>query len=223
MNNYFHRQIQLWGEKTQKQLRKKTVAIIGSGGLGSSISSALSGLGLKKIYLVDFDRVSESNIHRQIIFKRNDVDKYKSKVVKKYITSREKGVKVKAFTISFEEFAKKKRKDIDLIIDGTDNLHSRANIDKYAKSLGIPWIYGSVEDFSGQVCFFNKSNFDVFNIQKHNVRGIAAPFVMKIAATQANLAAMYLAGRNVKKDLLYFYSISKEGEEVIQKFKLPTS
>ncbi len=218
---YFQRQIELWGKKVQKRLEEKSVLIIGCGGLGCSVATALSGVGLKKIYLVDFDKVSNSNIHRQIAFHLSDIGRYKSKVLRKSIKNRSKNVKVKAFTEDFNAFRKREINDFDLIIDCTDNLFTRKEIDSYSKTVGIPWIYGSVEAFSGQVCIFEKSSFDVFNIQSHKIKGVAAPYVMKIAATQANLAVMLLARKNPKTDLLYFYSFNSEGEEVVQKFKLP--
>jgi len=41
MMEYFHRQVQLWGEDTQKSLQDKTIVIIGCGGLGSSLAIGL--------------------------------------------------------------------------------------------------------------------------------------------------------------------------------------
>jgi tRNA A37 threonylcarbamoyladenosine dehydratase len=46
MIDYFHRQVQLWGEETQKSLQSKRIAIIGSGGLGSSLAFALGASGI---------------------------------------------------------------------------------------------------------------------------------------------------------------------------------
>ncbi len=69
MMEYFHRQVQLWGEDTQKSLQDKTIVIIGCGGLGSSLAIGLGGTGIGHIHLVDFDEVSVHNIHRQIALK----------------------------------------------------------------------------------------------------------------------------------------------------------
>ncbi|HHD83796.1 MAG TPA: thiamine biosynthesis protein ThiF, partial [Campylobacteraceae bacterium] len=52
MEAYFHRQIQLWGEETQKSLQKREIAIIGCGGLGSSLGIALGSTGIGTIHLV---------------------------------------------------------------------------------------------------------------------------------------------------------------------------
>jgi len=44
---------------------------------------------------------------------------------------------------------------------------------------------------------------------------------MHIASLQANLALRYLAGLNVKKDMLYYLYFNDEGELVTQKISLP--
>ena len=74
---YFSRQIMLWGEDTQKDLKSKKVLIVGSGGLGCSVAMALSGSGVGQIDIVDFDKVELHNIHRQILFNLNDIGKFK--------------------------------------------------------------------------------------------------------------------------------------------------
>jgi len=217
---YFNRQVMLWGEKVQVDLQNKKIVIIGLGGLGSSLALALGASGVGQIDLVDFDEVSIHNIHRQIAFKVEDVGKKKCKVVANLVESRCPYVKANPFVMKFEEFAKDKRA-YDLILDATDNLPSRVQIDKYAKEIETPWIYGSVESFNGQVCFMQKSTFNAFKITDRKPEGIAAPIVMYIASFQANLALRYLANMSVKKDLLYYLYFNDDGELVIQKFKMP--
>ena len=228
-NAYFNRQIQLWGEDTQKSLQDKKIAIIGSGGLGCSLGVALGASGIGHIDLVDFDEVSVHNIHRQIGFKVGDEDRKKCHVLKELIEARCPYVEVDAYDMDFEEFTKmvsdscmECNVSYDLIIDATDNLPVRAKINDFAKELGIPWIYGSVEEFHGQVCFFEEASFEsVFQITDRKPEGIAAPIVMNIASLQANLALRYLAGLGVKKDLLYYIFFNDDGEFVTQKFGLP--
>jgi len=221
MMKFFCRQVQLWGEKTQLLLQKKKIAIIGSGGLGSSLAFALGSSGIAEIHMVDFDEVNTHNIHRQIAFKIGDEGKNKATLNAILIEKRCPFVKAIAHECNFGEFCKKNI-DVDLIIDATDNLPSRSDINSYAKSKNIPWIYGSVEAFNGQICFFDKSSFnDVFKISSKEFAGITAPMVMHIASLQANLALRYLAGLNVKKDMLYYLYFNDEGELVTQKFSLP--
>jgi len=221
MQNYFHRQIQLWGQKTQDQLQSKKIVIVGSGGLGSSLAFALGASGIGEIHMIDFDEVTTHNIHRQITFKLGDEGKNKAVLNTKMIEQRCPFVKTISHECDFEAWCKKEIK-VDLILDATDNLPTRAQIDKYAKKVNTPWVYGSVEAFHGQVCFFDKTFYeDAFKITSQTPEGIATPIVMNIASLQANLALRYLAGLSVKKDKLYYIYFDEDGEMVIQKFGLP--
>jgi molybdopterin/thiamine biosynthesis adenylyltransferase len=221
MMKYFHRQVQLWGEETQKNLQSKKIAIIGSGGLGSSLAFALGASGIGEIHMVDFDEVSVHNIHRQVAFKTGDEGKNKAVINAEIIEARCPFVKAIPHECDFKGWAEKNI-EVDLIIDATDNLQSRGDINTYAKEKNLPWVYGSVEAFHGQVCFIDQSSFtDAFKIIKKTPAGIAAPIVMHIASLQANLALRFLAGLSVKKDTLYYLFFNEEGELVTQKFGLP--
>ncbi|MCK9472892.1 ThiF family adenylyltransferase [Sulfurimonas sp.] len=221
MMSYFHRQVQLWGEETQLSLQDKKIAIIGAGGLGSSLAFALGSSGIGEIHIIDFDEVSTHNIHRQIAFKIGDEGKNKAAINALLVEKRCPFVKAVAHECRFQEWCEK---DIyvDLIIDATDNLPTRAEIDDYCKNKNLPWVYGSVEAFHGQVCFIKESSFrDAFKITSKTPAGITAPIVMHIASFQANIALRYLAGLSVKKELLYYLFFNAEGELVTQKFTLP--
>ena len=221
MHHYFKRQIQLWGEERQQQLQNKEIVIIGAGGLGSSLAFALGAVGLGKIHLVDFDEVSLHNIHRQIAFTLDDEHKNKAYINATIIQKRSPYTQVVAHECDFTTWSEKKI-EVDLIIDATDNLSTRVEINNYAHTVSTPWIYGSVEAFHGQVCFFENSSFeDAFKINDQTPAGIAAPMVMHIASLQANLALRYLAGLSIKKDLLYYIFFNQEGECITQKFTLP--
>ena len=223
MMPYFHRQVQLWGEDTQTLLQSKKIAIIGSGGLGSSLAFALGASGIGEIHMIDFDEVSLHNIHRQIAFKVGDEGKNKALINAELIEQRCPYVKAIAHQCDFKEWSEKNI-DVDLIIDATDNLPTRGDINTYAKSKNLPWVYGSVEAFHGQVCFIDESSFnDAFKIIKKTPAGIACPIVMHIASLQANLALRFLAELSVKKDTLYYLFFNEDGELITQKFGLPKS
>ena len=160
------------------------------------------------------------NIHRQIAFTLEDEGLNKAKVVCKLIESKNPFVKTVALDMAFEEF-KEMEDSYDLILDATDNLPVREAIDTYAKYRKIPWIYASVEEYNGQVCFFEKASFQVFNISDHKPGGITAPIVMYVGSLQANLALRYLAGLPVKKDKLYYVYFDADGELITQKFGMP--
>ena len=219
---YFDRQIQLWGSSKQSILKEKKIVIIGSGGLGSTLAMALGTSGIGEIHIVDFDTVSLHNIHRQIAFGLQDEGRNKAKVAAGLIASKNPFVKVIPFEMDFSTFSGLDNR-YDLILDATDNLPVRAEIDAYAKSMHVPWIYASVEAFNGQVCFFEEAGFQVFNISDHTPGGIAAPIVMHIGSLQANLALRYLLDLPTRKDLLYYLYFDEEGELITQKFSMPAA
>lgn len=221
--DYFHRQVQLWGQEKQEQLQDKKIAIVGAGGLGSSLAFALGASGIGEIHIIDFDEVSIHNIHRQVAFKVGDEGKNKAKINAAIIQERSPYVRAIAHECDFTAWSRKNIA-VDLIIDATDNLPTRGEINQYAKESQTPWVYGSVEAFHGQVCFIEKSSFsDAFKIIQKTPAGIAAPIVMHIASLQANLALRYLVGLSVKKDMLYYLFFTDDGELTTQKFSLPDS
>lgn len=220
MKEFYHRQVELWGEATQESLKDKTVAIIGCGGLGCSLGLFLGSSGIGKFILVDFDKVELHNIHRQLAFDKDSIDKYKCEVLKQKLEDRSIDTSFTTITSSFCDFSKEDIK-VDLIIDATDNLATRAQIDNYAKEKNIPWLYGSVEEWNGQVCLFEKSDFSSFKINNNPPKGITPPIVAHIASLQATIALRFLANQPVKKDLLYYLYFDSEGELITQKFKMP--
>ena len=223
MEEYFNRQIQLWGLEKQQSLQDKHIVIIGCGGLGCSLGIALGASGIGKITLVDFDEVGVHNIHRQIGFTTADEGVKKSTALKKLLESRCPYTEITAIDGSFEDFTSMNI-DVDLILDATDNLPTRASIDSYAKQSKTPWIYGSVEEFHGQICYFDKASFaSSFQVTDRKPNGIACPIVMNIASIQANLAIKFLIGDEVTKDTLYYFFYDEMGVINLQKFKLPTS
>lgn len=221
-DHYFVRQIALWGTKKQAELRAKKIAIIGCGGLGSSLALALGTSGIGTIDLVDFDTVSLHNIHRQVAFTLADEGRPKAEVVAEMIRAKNPFVTATPYAMDFAAFSEQNG-EYDLVLDATDNLPARKEIDHWAKTGETPWIYGSVEAFNGQVCFFDRAHFGVFAVTDRTPEGIAAPIVMHIASLQANLALRYLAGLPVARDKLYYLFFDNEGEFQTQKFGMPTA
>lgn len=216
---YFKRQIQLWGIEAQRGLESKRVAIIGCGGLGCSLALALGASGIGTIHLVDFDSVSVHNIHRQVGFTEANEGRPKATVLGDLVSARCSYTKAHAHVMDLDGFMALEI-EVDLILDATDNLPSREKIDNYARKRQTPWVYASVEEWRGQVCFFDKATFSVFKVTDRKPGGIAAPIVMHIASLEANLALRYLVGLPVVRDRLYYLYFNDDGELITQKFDL---
>ena len=203
----FRRQIELIGKENQEKLAKNSVLIVGAGGLGNIIASSLSCIGLKKIYIVDFDIVEIHNIHRQFQFNKNDIGKFKAEVLAKRVSRcQELEYYVNKFDKKFADKFLKKNK-IDLIIDATDNFEVRKEIDKVSKKFNIPWIYSSVEEFRGQVGVFVNTSFDIFAIKNHNVKGQIPPVVNMVGSFASLVAFKFLLGE--KKERLFYLDLEK--------------
>ena len=58
-------------------ISRKSAVIIGCGGLGCNIAVHLAGAGIRKLVIIDFDTVSESNLNRQFLYMAEDIGKSK--------------------------------------------------------------------------------------------------------------------------------------------------
>ena len=70
----------------QKKILNSKVLIVGAGGLGCPVADLLTRSGVGKIGVIDYDKVSLSNIHRQTLYTKKDVGKYKVNVVKNILS-----------------------------------------------------------------------------------------------------------------------------------------
>ncbi len=209
----FRRQIEVIGKENQEKLSQKSVLVVGCGGLGNSIATIISCIGLKKIYLIDYDTIEMHNIHRQFQFCKADIGK--SKVIMLSEKLKKRGCDTDIEVIE-GMFSSDSDIDIDLIFDATDNFEVRLLIDEFAKKKNIPWIYASVEEEVGQAGVFKQTPFSVFATKKHEVKGQLPPMVSLIGSISAMLGMKVLTG---KHDEIFYFVDFKEDLE-IKKFKL---
>ena len=74
------------GLEGQLKIFESKILIVGCGGLGSIAATYLSMSGVKKIGLVDNDKIELSNIPRQLFFFEQDIGKFKADVLKKKLS-----------------------------------------------------------------------------------------------------------------------------------------
>ena len=149
------------GAVGQQKILKSKVLIIGSGGLGCPVADALCRAGVGTIGIVDNDKVSLSNIHRQSFFTSKDIGKYKVKILKERI----KLINPETKTIIFKEKItklniKKIFKNFDIIVDGSDNFKTKFLLNEYSLKYKKILIVGAISKFDGHIFSFN------FNIRK---------------------------------------------------------
>lgn len=157
----YARQINLQsvGVSGQEKLKLAKVLVIGCGGLGCPVLSYLTGAGIGTLGIADHDTVDESNLHRQILFDAGQLGLKKVDCVKEKLNRQNPYVKIVSYPFSVtSENAAEIIKQYDLVIDGSDNIETRYLVNDICVQENIPFVYGAIYKFEGQVSVFNYKN-----------------------------------------------------------------
>lgn len=155
-----------FGMDGQLKLKRARVLVVGAGGLGCPVLQYLVAAGVGHIGIVDFDKVEESNLQRQILYSVDDIGKSKVLVAKSKLEKLNPLIKITTFETLldknnvFEIF-----KDFEVIADGTDNFNTRYLVNDACVLMGKTNVFASIFRFEGQVSVFNY-------LQKDGIRGV---------------------------------------------------
>ena len=145
-----------FGEQGQRQLKASSVLIIGAGGLGSPAAMYLAAAGVGRIGLVDFDRVDESNLQRQILYGESVVGEKKLDAAWQRLHDLNRHVRVETFNDRLSSRnALALFEPYDVVLDGTDNFPTRYLVNDACVLLGKPNVYGSIFRWDGQAAVFD--------------------------------------------------------------------
>ena len=140
----------------QDKIKQSKVLIVGAGGLGSPIALYLAAAGIGTIGIVDFDKVDENNLQRQIIHSTKDIGTLKTESAKKAIHDLNPNVKVEIYNKKLNsKNAIEIIKKYDVVIDGSDNFPTRYLVNDACVLLKKPNVYGSIFRFEGHASVFN--------------------------------------------------------------------
>jgi molybdopterin/thiamine biosynthesis adenylyltransferase len=134
------------GQTGQEKIRAKHVLMIGAGALGSSNGEILTRAGIGKLTVVDRDYVEASNLQRQQLYTEEDVAQKLPKAVaaEKRLRAINSDVEIRSIVGDANpEMLGELVKDVDLILDATDNFETRMAINDISQKHQIPWIYGA--------------------------------------------------------------------------------
>ena len=199
----FSRQIILKdiGTIGQKKILSSKVLIVGAGGLGSPAAEFLSRAGVGTIGIVDNDKVSLSNLHRQSLYLMSDIGKFKVKIAKDKIKKINDNTIVKIYKIRLNNLNFKKIiNNYDYIIDGSDNFKTKFLLNDYCFRLRKILITGAISKFDGHVftfnftnkkipclrCFFQESEIsdDLLNCESEGILGTVAGVIGTLQANE---------------------------------------
>ncbi len=138
MNEIFARNILYWGEKAQEKLLSSHIAVFGLGGVGGFCAEALTRSGIGELTLIDFDRVSKTNINRQIIALNSTIGQVKTELFEQRLKDINPEIKLNLVNDFYQDnfdFS-----GIDYVADAIDTMRSKINLLVKCKELNIPVI-----------------------------------------------------------------------------------
>ena len=126
----FRRNELLLGSETMERIAQKRVIIFGVGGVGSWCAESLVRSGISRLTIVDSDRVSVTNINRQLMATTKTVGQVKVDTLKERLLSINPKAEITALQQVFsEETAERFQLDTyDYIIDAIDSLKDKATL-----------------------------------------------------------------------------------------------
>ena len=162
-NERYIRQLILpgFGKEAQDKLQNAKVLVVGIGGLGCPALQYLVAAGVGNIGIVDADIISLSNLPRQLLFTDAEIGQEKVTVAEWKMKQLNENVVIESYPFNLvKENALDLINKYDLVIDGTDNFSAKYLINDVCVLLNIPWIYGAVSGYEGQVSVFNVTKIE---------------------------------------------------------------
>lgn len=210
MNERYSRQILFReiGRGGQEKLLASRVTIVGAGALGAAHAETLVRAGVGFVRIVDRDFVEFSNLQRQSLYDESDAAARLPKAVaaKKRLSLVNSEVEIDAVVADVNySNVEDLIKDVDLVVDGTDNFQIRYLVNDACVKLGKPWIYGAAVSSYGTTmtifpdetpclrCIFEEMP-DAGSSPTCDTAGVIQPIIASVSALQTTEAIKILSG-----------------------------
>lgn len=140
------------GREGVERLLGASVLVVGAGALGCVASMYLAAAGVGKIGVADFDKVSLSNLQRQLSYTEADLDHHKSDALALKLKAINSSVEVETIDrLLMKENITEYAKRYDIIVEGSDNPATKYLVSDSARLFGKPCVIGGVHGFIGQL------------------------------------------------------------------------
>jgi len=134
----------------QDKIARCRLLVIGAGALGNEILKNAALLGFSQVFVVDMDRIEHSNLSRAVLFRSEDIGRYKAEVATQAYHSLAPEATahplianvIHGCGLGLFQWA-------DIIIAGLDNREARLWINRSAWKMNRPWIDGAIEGING--------------------------------------------------------------------------
>lgn len=143
------------GARGQERLQASAVLVVGAGGLGCVVLQYLCAAGVGRLLIVDHDRVDESNLHRQPLYRMGDLGEPKARAAAS-------AMRLLNPQVAVEEFAERLTpanaaryvSRADIVVDAADSLAVTYILSDECLRQGKPFVSASVLGFCGYVGAF---------------------------------------------------------------------
>ncbi|XP_063991010.1 adenylyltransferase and sulfurtransferase MOCS3 [Diachasmimorpha longicaudata] len=144
------------GVEGQLQIKNASVLIVGAGGLGCPSALYLAGAGVGHIGIVDYDEVEINNLHRQLLYKSDDIGTAKVDAAAHHLLRLNGNLKVTPYKLQLDSTnVQNIIKEYDVVLDATDNVPTRYLLNDACVFSGKPLVSGAALKFEGQLTVYN--------------------------------------------------------------------
>lgn len=122
-----------------KKIINSHIVLVGVGGVGGATLECFARFGIKKITIIDFDTIDETNLNRQIISTVDNIGKYKVDVAKQRALSINPDCDITIYNMFIEKENLHIISDLspDFVVDAIDSVKSKLDLIEYCKENDI--------------------------------------------------------------------------------------
>jgi len=184
----------------------KGVLVVGAGGLGSPAAAILRRAGVARLTVVDPDQVELENLHRQILFRNDDVGRTKVEVVSERLEVRAQRLRLD------RDNGPALVADHACVLDGTDSFKDKYLLNDLCLEASVPLVHAGAAAFRGQVLVVRNGGPCLRCLlpeppdaatDECRLTGIFGPAAGAVAALAAGEVLRILAGKTGGSEVLF--------------------
>ncbi len=140
------------GINGQKKLLSSSVLILGIGGVGCPCAMYLAGIGIGKLGICDGDTIELHNLHRQVIYKTEDIGAFKADKAFDFLNGLNPDISIEVYKrFADADFIREKAQEYDVIIDAVDGFDNKKMIEEAVSIFRTPVVHVGIGGFIAQI------------------------------------------------------------------------